>query len=162
MFMEMPHFLLYPTLLAEKSDCVLSNVLFSRTAWVQKIKAASENFIDTEKKKRERAYQGTVITYIHIIIKESRPHPAVGSVYRYNSTFEVLYLGITMAKAGSFSLWWGGLLLKPQGDIRFQDVMKLQTPIQNLLYWPCRCANYLLLSLYFIHLWCSICLRRSD
>ncbi|KAM5163825.1 intersectin-2 isoform 1-T2 [Mantella aurantiaca] len=28
-----------------------------RTAWVQKIKAASENFIDTEKKKRERAYQ---------------------------------------------------------------------------------------------------------
>ncbi|XP_068136346.1 intersectin-2 isoform X2 [Hyperolius riggenbachi] len=28
-----------------------------RTAWVQKIKAASENFIDTEKKKREKAYQ---------------------------------------------------------------------------------------------------------
>ncbi|XP_018431025.1 PREDICTED: intersectin-2 [Nanorana parkeri] len=28
-----------------------------RTAWVQKIKAASENFIDTEKRKRERAYQ---------------------------------------------------------------------------------------------------------
>ncbi|XP_069829177.1 intersectin-2 isoform X4 [Dendropsophus ebraccatus] len=28
-----------------------------RTAWVQKIKSASENFIDTEKKKRERAYQ---------------------------------------------------------------------------------------------------------
>ncbi|XP_070284877.1 intersectin-2 isoform X3 [Myotis yumanensis] len=29
-----------------------------RTAWVQKIKAASEQYIDTEKKKRERAYQG--------------------------------------------------------------------------------------------------------
>ncbi|XP_069378408.1 intersectin-2b isoform X2 [Paralichthys olivaceus] len=28
-----------------------------RTAWVQKIKAASEEFIDTEKKKREKAYQ---------------------------------------------------------------------------------------------------------
>ncbi|XP_039604900.1 intersectin-2-like isoform X1 [Polypterus senegalus] len=28
-----------------------------RTAWVQKIKAASENFIETEKKKREKAYQ---------------------------------------------------------------------------------------------------------
>ncbi|ELK27414.1 Intersectin-2 [Myotis davidii] len=28
-----------------------------RTAWVQKIKAASEQYIDTEKKKRERAYQ---------------------------------------------------------------------------------------------------------
>ncbi|XP_075717098.1 intersectin-2 isoform X3 [Rhinoderma darwinii] len=28
-----------------------------RTAWVQKIKSASENFIDTEKKKREKAYQ---------------------------------------------------------------------------------------------------------
>lgn len=31
---------------------------FSRTAWVQKIKAASEEFIETEKKKREKAYQG--------------------------------------------------------------------------------------------------------
>lgn len=30
----------------------------SRTAWVQKIKAASEQYIDTEKKKREKAYQG--------------------------------------------------------------------------------------------------------
>ncbi|KPP71509.1 hypothetical protein Z043_109570 [Scleropages formosus] len=28
-----------------------------RTAWVQKIKAASENFIDTEKKKRDKVYQ---------------------------------------------------------------------------------------------------------
>ncbi|XP_053314559.1 intersectin-2 [Spea bombifrons] len=28
-----------------------------RTAWVQKIKAASEQYLDTEKKKRERAYQ---------------------------------------------------------------------------------------------------------
>ncbi|KAM8931796.1 intersectin-2 isoform 4-T5 [Lycaon pictus] len=28
-----------------------------RTAWVQKIKAASEQYIDTEKKKREKAYQ---------------------------------------------------------------------------------------------------------
>ena len=30
-----------------------------RTAWVQKIKAASEEFIETEKKKREKAYQGS-------------------------------------------------------------------------------------------------------
>lgn len=29
------------------------------TAWVQKIKAASEQYIETEKKKREKAYQGT-------------------------------------------------------------------------------------------------------
>lgn len=32
---------------------------FPRTAWVQKIKAASEQYIDTEKKKREKAYQGS-------------------------------------------------------------------------------------------------------
>ncbi|XP_076834688.1 intersectin-2b [Brachyhypopomus gauderio] len=31
--------------------------IHERTAWVQKIKAASEEFIETEKKKRERAYQ---------------------------------------------------------------------------------------------------------
>lgn len=31
----------------------------SRTAWVQKIKAASEQYIDTEKRKREKAYQGS-------------------------------------------------------------------------------------------------------
>lgn len=31
---------------------------FCRTAWVQKIKAASELFIETEKKKREKAYLG--------------------------------------------------------------------------------------------------------
>uniref|UniRef100_A0A9L0S2E3 Intersectin 2 n=1 Tax=Equus caballus TaxID=9796 RepID=A0A9L0S2E3_HORSE len=30
-----------------------------RTAWVQKIKAASEQYIDTEKRKREKAYQGS-------------------------------------------------------------------------------------------------------
>lgn len=34
-------------------------VFFSRTAWVQKIKAASEQYIDTEKRKREKAYQGS-------------------------------------------------------------------------------------------------------
>lgn len=34
-------------------------LLSSRTAWVQKIKAASEQYIDTEKKKREKAYQGS-------------------------------------------------------------------------------------------------------
>lgn len=34
-------------------------LLLPRTAWVQKIKAASEQYIDTEKKKREKAYQGT-------------------------------------------------------------------------------------------------------
>lgn len=32
--------------------------VFGRTAWVQKIKAASEEFIETEKSKRERVYQG--------------------------------------------------------------------------------------------------------
>lgn len=32
--------------------------VFFSTAWVQKIKAASEEFIETEKKKREKAYQG--------------------------------------------------------------------------------------------------------
>ncbi|XP_037541744.1 intersectin-2a [Nematolebias whitei] len=34
-----------------------TETLSERTAWVQKIKAASENFIETEKKKREKAYQ---------------------------------------------------------------------------------------------------------
>ncbi len=29
----------------------------ARTAWIQKIKAASEAFIEMEKKKREKAYQ---------------------------------------------------------------------------------------------------------
>lgn len=33
-------------------------VVLFRTMWVQKIKAASEHFIETEKKKREKAYQG--------------------------------------------------------------------------------------------------------
>ncbi|XP_036941845.1 intersectin-2a isoform X2 [Acanthopagrus latus] len=34
-----------------------TDTLNERTAWVQKIKAASEHFIETEKKKREKAYQ---------------------------------------------------------------------------------------------------------
>uniref|UniRef100_A0A8C5HHA1 Intersectin-2-like n=1 Tax=Gouania willdenowi TaxID=441366 RepID=A0A8C5HHA1_GOUWI len=34
-----------------------TETLNERTAWVQKIKAASEHFIETEKKKREKAYQ---------------------------------------------------------------------------------------------------------
>uniref|UniRef100_A0AAV2KEG3 Uncharacterized protein n=2 Tax=Knipowitschia caucasica TaxID=637954 RepID=A0AAV2KEG3_KNICA len=34
-----------------------TETLNERAAWVQKIKAASENFIETEKKKREKAYQ---------------------------------------------------------------------------------------------------------
>ncbi|XP_068197871.1 intersectin-2a isoform X2 [Antennarius striatus] len=34
-----------------------TETLNERTTWVQKIKAASENFIETEKKKREKAYQ---------------------------------------------------------------------------------------------------------
>lgn len=39
---------------------LLMSICFSaRTAWVQKIKAASEQYIDTEKRKREKAYQGT-------------------------------------------------------------------------------------------------------
>nr|XP_045007250.1 intersectin-2 isoform X3 [Jaculus jaculus] len=37
-----------------------------RTAWVQKIKAASEQYIDTEKKKREKAYQGKSNPYCEI------------------------------------------------------------------------------------------------
>ena len=32
-----------------------------RTTWVQRIKAASEHFIETQKKKREKAYQGESI-----------------------------------------------------------------------------------------------------
>lgn len=36
----------------------LSAFSFPRTAWVQKIKAASELYIETEKKKREKAYLG--------------------------------------------------------------------------------------------------------
>lgn len=35
-----------------------------RTAWVQKIKAASELFIETEKKKREKAYLGVYSFFI--------------------------------------------------------------------------------------------------
>ncbi|KAE8605248.1 hypothetical protein XENTR_v10015042 [Xenopus tropicalis] len=56
-----------------------------RTAWVQKIKSASENFIDTEKKKRERAYQarsqkssGIGRLLVHVIeateLKASKPN----------------------------------------------------------------------------------------
>ena len=37
---------------------ILCVCVLVRTAWVQKIKAASEDFIETEKKKREKAYQG--------------------------------------------------------------------------------------------------------
>lgn len=38
------------------------------TAWVQKIKAASEQYIETEKKKREKAYQGTYrVLYLPLI-----------------------------------------------------------------------------------------------
>lgn len=36
-----------------------AGINFHRTAWVQKIKGASEQYIETEKKKREKAYQGT-------------------------------------------------------------------------------------------------------
>lgn len=32
--------------------------VFFRTAWVQKIKVASEEFFETEKKKRDKVYQG--------------------------------------------------------------------------------------------------------
>ncbi|XP_030058387.1 intersectin-1-like [Microcaecilia unicolor] len=35
---------------------LISSLVFARTAWVQKIKAASELYIETEKKKREKAY----------------------------------------------------------------------------------------------------------
>lgn len=42
-------------------------VCLFRTAWVQKIKAASELFIETEKKKREKAYLGTCPTEINIL-----------------------------------------------------------------------------------------------
>lgn len=36
-----------------------TGIALCSTAWVQKIKAASEQYIETEKKKREKAYQGT-------------------------------------------------------------------------------------------------------
>lgn len=46
-----------------KMETVFCNFFFFlsfwRTAWVQKIKAASELYIETEKKKREKAYLGT-------------------------------------------------------------------------------------------------------
>lgn len=46
-------------------SCHILSLLFcNRTAWVQKIKAASEIFIETEKKKREKAYQGGLIIYL--------------------------------------------------------------------------------------------------
>lgn len=36
-----------------------NKIIYScRTAWVQKIKGASEQYIETEKKKHEKAYQG--------------------------------------------------------------------------------------------------------
>lgn len=38
------------------------------TAWVQKIKAASEQYIETEKKKREKAYQGTYRVLCFLLI----------------------------------------------------------------------------------------------
>lgn len=38
---------------------VQRSIALCSTAWVQKIKAASEQYIETEKKKREKAYQGT-------------------------------------------------------------------------------------------------------
>lgn len=37
------------------TKCLISHTV--RTAWVQKIKAASESFIETEKKKREKSFQ---------------------------------------------------------------------------------------------------------
>lgn len=39
-----------------------------RTAWVQKIKAASEEFFETEKKKREKAYQGLSAVAIGVAV----------------------------------------------------------------------------------------------
>lgn len=38
--------------------CEINVFVFFSTAWVQKIKAASEEFIETEKKKREKTFQG--------------------------------------------------------------------------------------------------------
>lgn len=47
------------------SSFLLPSVCVCRTAWVQKIKAASELFIETEKKKREKAYLGVRIFFFH-------------------------------------------------------------------------------------------------
>ena len=47
-----------PTAFPLRSVWHLSVSSFPRTAWVQKIKAASELYIETEKKKREKAYLG--------------------------------------------------------------------------------------------------------
>lgn len=44
-----------------------------RTAWVQKIKAASELFIETEKKKREKAYLGAPFVVLSKKMKMSPP-----------------------------------------------------------------------------------------
>ncbi|XP_028637561.1 intersectin-2 isoform X1 [Grammomys surdaster] len=46
-----------------------------RTAWVQKIKAASEQYIDTEKRKREKAYQGPPY---FVLVPEARSQKTSG------------------------------------------------------------------------------------
>ena len=57
MQLHMPH-----TLLCRQSHIPLSLLTvccpFCRTAWVQKIKAACEDFFQMDKKKRAKAYQG--------------------------------------------------------------------------------------------------------
>lgn len=58
---------------SRRKHLIVVGMLFlrvSRTMWVQKIKAASEHFIETEKKKREKAYQGN--TTIKIFLKFTR------------------------------------------------------------------------------------------
>ncbi|XP_040283363.1 intersectin-2 isoform X1 [Bufo bufo] len=49
-----------------------------RTAWVQKIKSASENYIDTEKKKRERAYQAGLTEAVIAFPSAARSHKSSG------------------------------------------------------------------------------------
>lgn len=62
-----------------------------RTAWVQKIKAASELYIETEKKKREKAYLGNKLNhYTHLA--KAQPWPTAKyrvKIHRYIGTVHV-------------------------------------------------------------------------
>lgn len=62
-------------LLSRRKHFIVVGMLFlriSRTMWVQKIKAASEHFIETEKKKREKAYQGNETVKIFLTVTRRR------------------------------------------------------------------------------------------
>lgn len=64
--------------------CLTSALYPARTAWVQKIKTASEEFLEMEKKKREKAYQckknnlGPLNMTTHLLL--TQPSKGFGSV----------------------------------------------------------------------------------